>query len=371
MIHTKAQLSGVVFVATVVVSCGGAAHPAAPSTAGLPGFSTSTSTQAPPATSSARASTLAPMASSEESAHAVRPRLTGSITFMRDDAGGSPQTWIACANLAHQRQLTAVDGRGSGWSVWSPDGARIAFDTDREDSNLSDSTVINDVFTMAADGSDVRKLTDSVGLSGDPGWSPHGNLIAFEADRGTPSTQGIFVADAGDGGHARRITTPTAGTSDKAPRFSPDGMRLVFTREVGDAASTLFVVNLDGSGLRALTTGQLHPGDATWSPDGTQIAFEADLMRDGRSGPWVVASDGQDGRSLSGPQDLAANWFGFADPIWSPDGSLIMVLRGLHEPNGTFLHGGLATMRPDGTGLVDVTDGMGVEHQPDWSPRPC
>jgi TolB protein len=303
---------------------------------------------------------------------AVKPTLTGSITFMRDDNQGSPQTWVACADLTQQRQITSIAGHASGWPVWSPDGSRIAIDTDREDPNTADAVAINDVFTMAADGSDVRKLTDSVGVSGDPAWSPDGSLIAFEADRGSPGMQGIYVAEAADGSGLRRITTLPSGYSmDKAPRFSPDGEKIVFTREASDSASSLYVVGLDGSGLRSITSSDLHPGDATWSPDGSEIAFEADLTFDGRPGPWIVESDGQNARSLTGPQDMSADWTGFSDPVWSPDGTLIMMLQGVHKSDGTFLSGGLATIKPDGTGLNYVADGSGVEHQPDWSAASC
>ncbi len=291
---------------------------------------------------------------------------------MRDDAQGSPQTWVACADLTQQKQLTAIPGHTSGWPVWSPDGSRIAIDTDREDPDTTDATSINDVFTMARDGSDVRKLTDSVGLSGDPGWSPDGKLIAFEADRGSPAKQGIYVASASDGSGLRRITTlPSGFSADVAPRFSPNGKQIVFTREASDSVSTLFVVNVDGSDLRSISPFDLHPGDATWSPDGTQISFEADLTHGDLAGPWIVGADGNGVRSLTDPQDTSVNWAGFSDPVWSPDGLLIMMLEGIHEHDGTPISSGLATIHPDGTGLTYVTDGMGAEHQPDWSASSC
>jgi Tol biopolymer transport system component len=291
---------------------------------------------------------------------------------MRDDERGSPQTWIACADLTHQKQLTSTADRGSGWPVWSPDGSAIAFDSDRRDPDTTDTHLINDVFTMAADGSNVRVLTDAVGSTGDPGWSPDGKLIAFEADGVGAGKQGIYVANAPDGGGVRRITTLPAGFSqDHAPRFSPDGKRIVFTRDASDSASALFVVDLDGSDLRQITSSDLQPGDATWSPDGSRIAFEAELVYDGRSGPWIVGSDGQDARSLTGPQNTSTEWTGFSDPVWSPDGTLIMMLEGRHMPGGTPISAGLATIHPDGTGLGYVTDGTGAEHQPDWIAASC
>lgn len=37
--------------------------------------------------------------------------------------------------------------------------------------------------------------------------------------------------------------------------------------------------------------------------------------------------DGKEARSLTGPQDLDVRWSGYADPVWSPDGTLIMMLH--------------------------------------------
>jgi Tol biopolymer transport system component len=319
-------------------------------------------------TSAASSPTALPVVSPTPgtSAPASSPRLSGSIAYMHEDAAGAWQTWVACADLSHAQQLTAVADRGSGWPVWSPDGVRIAIDTDREDPDTSDNVVVNDIFTMKADGSDLRKLTDSVGLSGDPGYSPDGKLIVFQADRGT-AKQSIYVMNAADGTNKRQVTTvPDGARDDHAPRFSPDGMRIVFTREVDDFTSSLFVVNLDGSGVRKITTASLHPGDAVWSPIGSDIAFEADLTADGRTGPWIVGADGGAARSLTGPQDFSGTWNGFSDPTWSPDGSAILVMHGVHQSDGS-VTAGLATINPDGTNLGFVGDGTGMEHQADWT----
>jgi TolB protein len=158
---------------------------------------------------------------------------------------------------------------------------------------------------------------------------------------------------------------PTAASVDYAPRFSPDGTRLVFTREVDDASEdgALYVVKLDGSGLRKITPGDLFPGDADWSPDGTEIVFEAKDPQTPFGGVWIVGSDGSGLRSVTEPVSG-----GFADPVWSPDGSLILVLHG-EDPED--FHEGLATMRPDGSELQYIDDGRGGEHQADWSTGEC
>lgn len=94
------------------------------------------------------------------------------------------------------------------------------------------------------------------------------------------------MALAADGSSLQRVTRlPKTALFDTAPRFSPDGTKLVFTRyrpPKGPNPPTtergaLFVVNVDGSGLRQVTRfslGASGAGDADWSPDGTRLVFE-------------------------------------------------------------------------------------------------
>jgi Tol biopolymer transport system component len=289
----------------------------------------------------------------------------GPLTFMRDDADENLQTWVACGDLAEAIQVTDVAARDSGYPVWSPDGSRIAFDSNRDDPNPDNDTMINDVFTMRPDGGGLIRLTDGMGFHTDPAYSPDGSLISFASDPGrSPEKQGIYIMNAADGGQVRRVTSlPPAASVDYAPRFSPDGTRLVFTREVDEASgdAALYVVNLDGSGLRRITSGDVYPGDADWSPDGTRIVFE-DLQSQFGS-VWIVGSDGSNLRNVT-----ATASGGFADPVWSPDGSLILVSHG-DDPDD--FHEGLATIRPDGTELQYIGDGRGAEHQADWSTSDC
>jgi TolB protein len=83
---------------------------------------------------------------------------------------------------------------------------------------------------MAPDGSDVVKLTDG-GFNGSPSYSPAGDRIVFESDRGNfPEGEGIYRMRT-DGSHVRLLV----GASElgayivSGPRYSPDGETIAFT----------------------------------------------------------------------------------------------------------------------------------------------
>jgi len=286
-------------------------------------------------------------------------RKTDMVAFMRPDMDGHWQVWVANSDLSAAKQLT-FENANSGWPVWSPNGRKIAFDSDRSDPNPADESFINDVFTMNADGSSVTNLTKSRGgVSGDPGWSRDGSLIAFESDGdGYPHGQGIYIMRP-DGSDIRRVTSlPAHASFDHAPRFSPDGTRLVFTRDADGSA--LFTTDLNGHTAQ-ITSFAIGAGDAVWSPDGQRIVFEAYPDPTSRGDVYVVNSNGKRLRNLT--ENALGD--GSADPVWSPDGSKILFLEGRHipQPDRTI---GLAAMSADGSDRHFIEDNPIESHQPDW-----
>lgn len=149
------------------------------------------------------------------------------------------------------RRLTAGNGF-TGDAVWSPDGNRLAFGSDRGGTF--------DLYTMAPDGSDVRQLTDHAGGRGFAAyasWSPSGTDLVFDAtnERGDPARASIYVIASG-GGDASRLTRG----NDFRPDWSPNGDWIAFLGN-RERHTQLFVVRRDGSDLTQLTT---DPTDKDW-----------------------------------------------------------------------------------------------------------
>lgn len=295
-------------------------------------------------------------------AGAAKPDRDERLTFMRQDGSGFWQVWVSNADLTDEQQITSEQAN-SGWPVWSPDGSLIAFDSDRTDPDPTDDQAIYDVFTMRPDGTQVVKLTDSIGGSGDAAWSPDGTSIAFHADRGAyPEGQGIYVMRR-DGTDVQRVTTVPDGNFDSAPRFSPGGNRLVFTRYGGPEGfgnAALHTVHVTGRHVRQITPFDIGAGDADWSPNGQQIVFEAYPSGTSRGDIYSVRANGGGLRNLTG--NSAPN--GAADPVWSADGRQILFLQAAAE--GSDVQLGLATMDADGSRRAFVSSDPVESHQPDW-----
>jgi TolB protein len=130
---------------------------------------------------------------------------------------------------------------------WSPDGSRIVFNMDQEDAEY------DDIYSMAADGSDVTQLTNHPFEDHTADWSPDGSQIAFFSNRDGGAYL-IYVMDA-DGSNVRRLTNTAA--NDVSPDWSPDGSLIVFERDGG-----IYVMNADGSNQVRMTDGYMP----VWQP---------------------------------------------------------------------------------------------------------
>jgi TolB protein len=292
-------------------------------------------------------------------AAATLPGKNGRIAYMVKDQAGHWQIWVANADLSGAKKLTHGH-YDSGWPVWSPNGKRLAFDSNRTDRTPHDSKHVNDVFVMRPDGSGVRKLTDSRGVNGDTAWARNGKSLAFDSDRGSAKGFSAIYLVSANGGKIRRLTHPTRPFSDYKPRFSPDGTQLLFTRARGTAVrapAALFTVRLAGGSVHRLTPFSLRVDDSDWAPNGKRIVFEG--YPNGAYGDIYVV-----GAAGGTPTNITHDPTGQADPIWSPDDKKILFLD-----NG-FVNGvgrtGLATMNPDGAHRQFLSSKNIEAHQADW-----
>jgi Tol biopolymer transport system component len=284
---------------------------------------------------------------------------------------GGGELWLMDGDGSRQTRLITSTGRdGPRDGSFSADGTRIAFDRVHvgEQSPFDDDS---DIWISDADGTHSRPLVQGAGYQWLPHWSPDGVWILYtDEPPGGPWAASGPSAEGGGGligpgflfgrpaqvreyAHIWRVradgTSPpeqiTHGEADdRAATYSPDGTRLAFdsTRE---GPTRVFLMDADGSNVQRLTDGGDDWG-ATWSPDGKSIAFKSWL---GPFAPdpqiWVTSPDGPEtSRQLtSGPGARIA-------PSWSPDGSHIVFIRVLGDRQSMW------TVAVDGTELRSVMD---------------
>ncbi len=254
------------------------------------------------------------------------------IAYMGFENYGQAEIYVLNVRDATSRRLTYNNDEGhhDGDPSWSPDGARIAFTSDRDGDQ--------EIYTMNADGTNFRQLTDNDhgGLS--PAWSPDGALIAFHSDWRRPRSVNwdgpdIFLMNA-DGTRLRQLTpeyssnhapggppggvdltvVKTENGGSYNPSWSPDGARIAFTSDL-DSSTEIFLMNADGTGRRQLTHNNRHfeiEGlSSSWSPDGAQILISGS---DPQGTLSIINVDGTDQRQIT----HSDHDYWISSSAWSP-----------------------------------------------------
>jgi len=189
------------------------------------------------------------------------PRIspTGRRLAVGTDDGKNANVWIHdLADAASMRQLT-LGGRNR-YPIWSSDGARIAFQSDRE-GDLA-------IYWQRADGSGAaeRLTKPELGTSHVPdSWSPKSDRFLFTAKKGSDISLWTFTVHDRTAAHLENVQS----SAPPRPVFSPDGRWLAYG-VVQSGAFALFVQPFPTTGAKSSISTGYHP---LWSPDGKALYF--------------------------------------------------------------------------------------------------
>lgn len=239
--------------------------------------------------------------------------------ILGDIFGGNQEIYVMNVNGTSIQRLTFSDSRDTE-PVWSPDGTKIAFVSNRGGSL--------DIWVMNANGSDPQQLTSNPLPEIEPAWSPDGTKIAFsrilsggvlEAEE-----KDVWVMDA-DGSNQRAVVTIDKEDHDAV--FTKDSKSLFVTSERNDTPpfGDTFRVLLEDANGNPLTNAfrenltadvRFGGGDPSLSPDGTQVAFFRSATRIMTNLQlWVVNTDGSNPHKVAnlGLLNIHPNWGVLAD----------------------------------------------------------
>jgi Tol biopolymer transport system component len=296
-----------------------------------------------------------------------------------------------CAFAAAPPIDTSISMRSVTDAEVSPDGRYVAFSV--EQANWEENAFVTQIWIAVTATGERYQLTSGKKSSSDPAWSPDSRRLAFGSDR--DGKLQIYVISP-RGGEAAQLTAEENGISSFA--WSPDGDWIAYTstgpdtkarkdrkEKYGDfdiiggdytmnhlwrvkvPAEMPYDIKKLGKPEQLTRGEQFTVGAFSWSPDGSQIAFDAARDPDAASQDtrriYALELAGLHVRKLvdtAGPN---------SSPKWSPDGKQIAYVTSEGDPFFYYANRSIATVASDGgTPSVLTRDFDEVPSLIDWGP---
>jgi len=281
--------------------------------------------------------------------------------------------------------------------AFSPDGGRIAFRSSRDGGGL---------FVMDADGSNVTKITE---FGYNPAWSQDGREIVFsrvnvqEVNSRTAALSPLYAVDV----ETKKIREVAEGDAAQ-PSCSPQGNRIAYWVMHKGGQRDLWTVDAQGGEPVKVTDDKANDWNPVWSPDGRYLYFLSD--RNGQMNLWRILIDEKSGRTYGEPEPVTLPSDSIRHLSLSKDGHMVYVReikrKNLYRvsfdpatekvtsqmtaitagsrlaqgpdvsPDGEWIaftnHGekqeDLFLIKPDGKGLIQITNDIYNDRAPRWSP---
>ncbi len=252
--------------------------------------------------------------------------------------GGTTDSWRRMAHKVADQIYTRITGEGPYFD------SRVVFvsETGPKDNRQKRLAI------MDYDGANVQYLTDSSSIVLAPRFSPDGGRILYTSyESGQPSIYMLDVATV-----TRQPVQTGNGTMSFSPRFSRDGSRMIYSLSQG-GNTDLWIQDLGGGAPQQLTNAPSIETSPSFSPDGSQIVFESD--RSGTQQLYIMPVSGGEPKRISfGPGR-------YGTPVWSPRCDYIAFTY----QDGQFHIG---VMRVDGSEEKLLTTSF-IDEGPTWAPN--
>lgn len=218
---------------------------------------------------------------------------------------------------------------------WSPDGARLAF--------LSDRSGKNQIWVIPSDGGEAWQVTDGPNAAGEIGWMPDGRAIFYTTKVEPEDSNGAEGKSRSD----TRVITSL--------RYKADGEGFLDNKR-----RHVHVVSVDGGETRALTSGDFDCAQPAISPDGRYLACMSNRTADNRdnalSDIWVTDLHNNESRRVT-PEDG-----NYGTPSWSSSGLLAYIGHPIVEPYGPSTLDNLFVWNPDSDEITGLL--VGIDREP-------